>query len=67
LPQFGKLAQIDEQRRRCKPKRQHRHKTLAAGDRLRLAAMRGQKRNGFGDRGRTGVIEGWKLHERSKA
>jgi hypothetical protein len=27
--------------------------------------MRGQKRDSVGDRGRTGVIEGWKLHERS--
>src|SRR5262249_4691524 len=31
---------------------------------LCLGAMHGQKRNRLGDGGRTGVVEGWKFHER---
>ncbi len=63
LPQLRKLAQIDKQRRRRDPERQHRHQALAAGQRLGLAVMRGEKSDGFGNAGRAGVFEGRKFHD----
>ena len=62
LPQLGELAQIDQQRRRSDAERQHRHQTLAAGQRLGFAVMRRQQRDRVGERGRTGIFEGWEFH-----
>ena len=58
LPQLGKLAQIDQQRRRSDAKRQHRHQALAAGQRLGFAVMGRQECDRVGERGRAGVFEG---------
>ena len=62
LLQAGQLPQIDQQRRLGDAKRHHRHQALAAGERLRLAVVRGEQRNGFVEGGRAGVFEGRKFH-----
>ena len=62
LAQFVQLAQIDQQLRRGEAERQHRHQALPAGDHLGLAVVRGEQLDGFGERGRTGIIERRQFH-----
>ena len=57
FPQLAELAQIDQKGRRGEPERKHWHQALAAGDGFCLAAMRRQKRHGFGQRLRTGIVK----------
>ena len=62
LPQLRKLAQIDQERRCRDPKGQHRHETLAAGERLGFAVMRGEECDSLGNAGRAGVFERREFH-----
>ena len=62
LVQLGQLAQVDEQRRRSDTERQHRHQALPAGDGTCLPIMGGKQRDGFGQRGGTGIFERRQFH-----
>ena len=64
LAQLRELAQVDQQRRRDDAEGQHRHQALPAGNGARLPAMGGEQRDGFSERGGTGVFERGQLHGR---
>jgi hypothetical protein len=61
--QVGELAQIDQQRRLGETEGEHRHQALAPGQRLRIAVMRGEKRDCLGQRGRACIVEGRQFHD----
>ncbi len=62
VAQLIELAQIDDERRRGDPKRQHRHQALPAGQRLGVAAVRGKEGESFREAGRASVRERRELH-----
>ena len=65
LLELGELAQVDQQRRRDHPEREHRHQALPAGDGLaRRRRAEASSATASERRGRAGIFERRQLHGR---